>query len=93
MAEWAQVLCRVLSMGYEVPWERYQPWLVEEVVDDKVDYKAFIARYDVRLREQYSGWQRTVLQMFYNSLRRKGKAEGVEESSMESVVAITFRSG
>ena len=27
-------------------------------------------------------------QMFYNSLRRKGKAEGVDESSMDSVVAI-----
>jgi len=67
--QWGDAMQKHLQMGSDVPWSRYQPWLAELTADtNEVEYAPFLARYEVRLREQYSGWQRTVLQMFYNSL-------------------------
>ena len=49
-------------------WRRYQAGLVEVTATGEVEYLKFLERFEVRLREQYAEWQRTVLQMFYNSL-------------------------
>ena len=64
--QWGKGLGSVL--GLDVPWTKYQPWLAELTEIGDIDYPTFLSRFEVRLREQYAGWQRTVLQMFYNSL-------------------------
>ena len=38
-----------------------------------------------------ANWVYPSQQMFYNALKRKGKADGVEESDMETVVAVHNR--
>lgn len=63
---WAKGLESVLRL--DISWVKYQPWLAELTESNDIDYPSFLARFEVRLREQYAGWQRTVLQMFYNSL-------------------------
>ncbi|KAL1514965.1 hypothetical protein AB1Y20_004041 [Prymnesium parvum] len=65
-ATWCKVLTQVLKV--DINFAKYRPFLIDLTEDGMVDYNAFLHRYQVRLREQYAGWQHTVLQMFYNSL-------------------------
>jgi len=64
--QWMTAMSSCLQLP-DIPWMRYQPWLVE-IEGSDVEYGSFLGRFEVRLKELYSGWQRTVLQMFYNSL-------------------------
>lgn len=64
--QWSKGLEAVLRL--DISWAKYQPWLAELTEANDIDYPSFLSRFEVRLREQYAGWQRTVLQMFYNSL-------------------------
>jgi protein phosphatase len=69
VAVWGECLQRTLELGSNVPWAKYQPWLADLSPESgDIEYAAFLGRYRVRLKEQYSGWARTVLQTFYNSL-------------------------
>jgi len=63
---WGRAMGSVLSL--DIPFTKYQPWLADLSDGGEVEIAAFLSRFEVRVREQYAGWQRTVLQMFYNSL-------------------------
>ena len=63
---WARVLTQVLKV--DINFAKYRPFLIDVTEDGLVAIDEFLARYQVRLREQYAGWQHNVLQMFYNSL-------------------------
>jgi len=67
--DWSRIVSDVLKLDLDTV-VKYQPWLTDVVGEPavEVDAHAFIQRFEVRLQEQYIGWQRTVLQMFYNSL-------------------------
>ena len=63
---WSKAMGDVLAL--DLPWAKYRPWLAELTELGEINYSAFLGRFEVRLKEQYAGWQTTVLQMFYNSL-------------------------
>ena len=43
---WGVALGSVLAI--DVPWKNYQPWLAELNESNEIDYRAFLARYEVR---------------------------------------------
>uniref|UniRef100_A0A7S3B373 EF-hand domain-containing protein n=1 Tax=Haptolina ericina TaxID=156174 RepID=A0A7S3B373_9EUKA len=65
-AAWARVMASVLKL--DIDFSKVRAFLTDLNDAGDIDYESFLNRYQVRLREQYAGWQHNVLQMFYNSL-------------------------
>lgn len=65
--QWRQIVGAVVGATKGV--DQYAQHLVEADADGRVDYAAFLARFSIRLRPSYAGWQASILQGAYAALR------------------------